>query len=473
MGRQTSPRVAPTKRIRDYGSCTVIYDRDKNSYIFLDDVAHDMFSLIRKGTSLNEIANTISALYCAEPDEVITDVEAFIADMIRMGILLGNGPLQPSFGDAIGTAVDTRLLPTEKHLFDVMADNLWPFSVTIEITDTCNQDCIHCYRPAPAHNIWTPKTFENLLVQLRDLGTLHIDFTGGEPFTHPQLMEFVRLCDETDFVLTILTNGTLISKKDIDLLSNRCLRRVYVSLYSAKPHIHESITQTKGSFKATLESIRNMVACDIPVTINCPIMSLNQDCVEETIDLARSLGTRCEVSFKIAPSYKVNKWTRTLNCFSKEVLLTLVSKPNVRLYDGLMCKYQAGGGEVTPKHYCQAGFRSFTVSSQGEVILCTAFRYPCGNLQDQPIRNIWEQGKFLQMWRNDISIVNARCRECLAFQFCEPCPANTYTTSGRLREIDELTCQFGKTLYEVAKAHHQGGDVRGEEALLKAENCDH
>ena len=71
---------------------------------------------------------------------------------------------------------------TIKDITDVIKlyrENRNLYSVTIEITSFCNWRCEHCYISEYNQKGFDLDTFRNLLVQLRELGTFEIIFTGG------------------------------------------------------------------------------------------------------------------------------------------------------------------------------------------------------------------------------------------------------------------------------------------------------
>ena len=57
-----------------------------------------------------------------------------------------------------------------------------PSRVMFELTYRCNFRCLHCYlSPDKKKELGTEEVF-SILCQLKDAGTFHIGFTGGEIF---------------------------------------------------------------------------------------------------------------------------------------------------------------------------------------------------------------------------------------------------------------------------------------------------
>lgn len=92
-----------------------------------------------------------------------------------------------------------------KHL-----DHLW-FQVTGTL---CNLACSHCFnRSGPGvrtFDFLSRETIQSELQQAVELGVREVFFTGGEPFLHKQLLEFLALSLQYA-PTTVLTNGTLMA----------------------------------------------------------------------------------------------------------------------------------------------------------------------------------------------------------------------------------------------------------------------
>lgn len=107
------------------------------------------------------------------------------------------------------------------------------------------------YRDNSTYSNWNICSFKEMIKELKELGTMHIVLTGSEPFIHKKIREFIKIIIEEDFILTIQTNATLLTSEDIAILSKAIIRKIYVSLYSSIPLVHDSITKVEGSFYRT------------------------------------------------------------------------------------------------------------------------------------------------------------------------------------------------------------------------------
>lgn len=425
---------------RDYGNFIIFFSNLNYSHFIVQDIYVDFFKLYFENKLCKEqIIEVVSLQYDVPSSIVSNDLDSFFKEM---SLISDNNNT-----NNIDVTEDKTL--SDHDIYTMMSELLIPFSATIEITDSCNLKCIHCYRNIPNPSYWNLDTFEKALVSLKELGTLHLTLTGGEPLLHPHFQEFLLLAKKYGFVLTIQTNGTLNIIPILKLLSETSLKSIAISLYSTIPKTHDSITGKFGSCISTINTITSLVQNRIPVTINCPVMQNNKDDMHLVKKFADELGVSCNFSFKIIPSQNLDKNTKSLNCFSSQFLYECMINPQIELYKNILPNIRKAS---IPKRYCQTGFRSITFDSQGNVLLCNAYRKICGSIQNTDIKQIWTSSKELTEWREVTSIINDKCRNCKAFAYCEPCPAHEYTLTGNENSIDSLTCYFGN---EFCKADEQ------------------
>ena len=123
--------------------------------------------------------------------------------------------------------------------------NIFPKTTVLEITNTCNLRCIHCYLDKSEQNLLELPVCINIIDQLSKLGCFKIILTGGEVFLHKEILfELVKKAKMMDFEVTIITNCTLCSFDDITYLKQIGLDNLNVSLYGKDM---DSYLQSTGS----------------------------------------------------------------------------------------------------------------------------------------------------------------------------------------------------------------------------------
>lgn len=401
------------------------------TYYFLDETGSFIIQNILSGNSIN--TESISKEFNVDESIVVNDFVNFLTQFEE--------------SDPTGKSViNIEASLNDENFLSYFTDNKIPLTTIIEITEACNEHCIHCYRPEPKKEYWTPERFSKICADLAKLGSLQIDFTGGEPFLKKEFAQYLKIADSYGFIISILTNSTLISDLDIELLRKIKLRSLYVSLYSSTPAIHDAITKLPGSFEKTLSTIKKLINFNLPVFINSPIMDVNKDCPEGIKKLVTSLGLDVKFTYKISESYSKKRDTKKLNIYSKNEMKRMINNTNVMLYSEIIEKKTKGEVQKRDRvRSCDTGFRSITISPEGDIIPCTALRMKCGNIAEINVQKLWHESEKLQYWRNEGSLVKNECKSCDSYDFCEPCPAGYYSKNGNLEGIDDVTCGFGKT----------------------------
>jgi len=160
----------------------------------------------------------------------------------------------------------------------------------IELTSRCNERCLHCYAESgPDRNdILSFEEVRNILRQARQLGHPTLQFTGGDPLIHPDLVALVKEARQLEYEdVEIYTNGLLLN----DALLKKLLPyapRFAFSLYSHDPGTHDRITRTPGSFGRTFSAIERVKKAGIEARIGVTIMAENQGHEQGIVDFVKA-----------------------------------------------------------------------------------------------------------------------------------------------------------------------------------------
>lgn len=103
--------------------------------------------------------------------------------------------------------------------------------VYIEITNICNMNCSFCHSHKRPPRRMNTEEFTLILDKLTDQTEYLYYHLMGEPLTHPQLPEFIKLAGERGYKSIITTNGTLLKKRGEELLAAG-VHKVNISLHS-------------------------------------------------------------------------------------------------------------------------------------------------------------------------------------------------------------------------------------------------
>jgi len=105
-------------------------------------------------------------------------------------------------------------------------------TMQVFITNRCNLDCPGCFaakmRQLGTKQDMTLREYCALVDRAMDKGAKQINILGGEPYLHSRLSRFCKANEVRGLKTTIYTNGTMLSKMNMDSL---CGAKVRVSIY--------------------------------------------------------------------------------------------------------------------------------------------------------------------------------------------------------------------------------------------------
>ncbi len=103
--------------------------------------------------------------------------------------------------------------------------------VYVEITNICNMNCSFCHGHKREMRQMTKEEFAYILSKLTGHTKYIYYHLMGEPLTHPQLCEFIKLAGAHGYKSILTTNGTLLSKRRDELLGTG-VHKVNISMHS-------------------------------------------------------------------------------------------------------------------------------------------------------------------------------------------------------------------------------------------------
>lgn len=308
-------------------------------------------------------------------------------------------------------------------------------SCQIETTSRCNERCIHCYIPHELKDVVLPyDLMQNILQQLHDMGVMGLTLSGGEFFTHPDAIKILRMARELDFSFAILSNITLITPKIIEVLKEVNPAIVQTSLYSVIPEEHDHITQLKGSCKKTKKAIDALIAANIPVQINCPVMKSTYHSYKDVLKFAHERNCKAQTDYILMArfDFTTDNLVERLTMEQTEELINDIIK-----FDKDYLNFTAtpvspiSREEWGKKSFCGVGIDSLCIANDGVVYPCAGWQgMSCGNVREQPIKDIWEKSPQLNKLRKLTKSAIPQCYDCKDKQFCAPCLVRNFNESG-------------------------------------------
>lgn len=344
-----------------------------------------------------------------------------------------------------------------------------PFSLIIKTTNKCNLNCSYCYTHSAkiSSSEISPENIVTLLNSLRkQIGndrTIHMTFHGGEPLLCFSLIKDIIEVIEQNFiniVISIQTNGVLLSKEIIEYCTRKSIR-IGVSLDGIFFHDNINRFGKDGNFLFTrvLNNIELLIKSNIDFGILSVINKMNYEYIYDFVRNLHAMGVK---KFVLNPILKLDGADNEINT---DVLLE--NYLNLIDYiDGVnnnICNpddYISERSITTIIHSlflnksqqcyslpCGAATNLLACDSNGDLYPCDVFF----NGNDFIISNCqaYDHNKktdiinlFASMSLNNIQ----DCSSCILKKFCTfCCPADSYFVHSDFKHCHSM-CSFSKKL---------------------------
>lgn len=338
-----------------------------------------------------------------------------------------------------------------------------PVSTTFELTARCNFNCKMCY--VHLRDSARCKTEEkgaewwiNLGKKAVEQGVVFLLLTGGEPLLRDDFKEIYTELSKLGFIISINTNGYLITDEILELFKKNPPTRVNISLYGASDKTYEKVTGVPG-FSRVMENVKKLRAMDIAVRFNGSFTSLNACDAEEIFCLSRDLnvhvkGTQymfpqvlvggkpgenpCRLSPQDAAQKRV-EWLRLLYTpeeYEKRLRAMLKGVDSFKLSSDEEC------GEGTVK--CRAGKSSVWVNYRGEMCFCGVAGHPF-SIDELGFDGAWQA---VRQFASEIRTPK-KCENCKYRHLCCVCAAACYTETGSFSDVPEYVCRMTECIAQL------------------------
>jgi MoaA/NifB/PqqE/SkfB family radical SAM enzyme len=123
----------------------------------------------------------------------------------------------------------------------------FPLACQWEVTCRCNLHCVMCYtdcfnEPERIRQELSTAELLRIMEELAQAGCLELCLTGGEPLARPDFFQIYERAIKLGFLVTLFTNGTLITESIADRLATLPPHRADISLHGMTETTFEQVT---------------------------------------------------------------------------------------------------------------------------------------------------------------------------------------------------------------------------------------
>ncbi|MDD6211724.1 MAG: radical SAM protein [Clostridiales bacterium] len=345
----------------------------------------------------------------------------------------------------------------KRYVFQKGAAKHIPVSGTFELTPRCNFNCEMCYihmTPLEEREIGTELSTEewiNLGREAVDAGMVYLLLTGGEPLLRNDFCTIYKELAGMGLMISVNTNGALVSDRIVECLSANLPEKVNVTLYGASSAAYQKVCGDGSGYERAVRGIRMLKEAGIPVFINTTFTRNNAKDMEDIVAFAKHEKIPIRMTSYVFPPVRsvrdVNK-----DCFlSPETYgqlgarfdaLTMNSEQKEKRFSVL--KAIADKQEQIPEEgesrasSCMAGRGAFWITWDGRMLPCGMLPSFDSRLRGESFIDVWNKMKN----RMDHAMLPGKCTGCSARSICPICAAVSQNVHGDTTEVPGELCRY-------------------------------
>jgi len=341
-----------------------------------------------------------------------------------------------------------------------------PVSGSIEVTRRCPSNCVHCFNNLPLDDQEARRrelSFEEhcrILTALAEAGCLWLLFTGGEIFARKDFLDIYTYAKNKGFLITLFTNGMLISSEIADYLTDWRPFSIEISLYGITRETYESVTRTPGSYEKCMRGIHLLRQRGLPLKLKTMAITLNK---HEIWEIKRFVEEELELEFRfdatINPCLDCSQRPLAVRLTPQEVVELDLEDPK-RITEWKRFAEKFNGPVHSPEHFdelyhCGGGIHSFAIDPYGMLKVCVLSSGNAYDLRRGSFRDGWDC--FILDLRQKRINRQTKCVHCEIKAMCGMCPANGELESRDAEEPVDFLCRVAhlraKALNMPVKSH--------------------
>jgi radical SAM protein with 4Fe4S-binding SPASM domain len=384
-------------------------------------------------------------------------VIGFWIDFLRRSLSIRREKVEKLLADPYARRAIITLVQSFSHFGIKKPLSIYaPFLVVWDFTHNCNLSCKHCYSNSGATRETELTTEEALEVvdQLADAGVIALAFSGGEPLSRRDFFEVASHASKRGLYVSVATNGTLLTKKNVHKLKQVKINYVEVSIDGATAETHDSFRGVPSAFDKAVAGLKNCVEEDLCACIATTATKSNLAEMPEILDLAEEMGAERFTYFNfiptgrgkehydqdLSPEEREKLMLYLLDRMSKGYKVTILTTAPQLARVALQCQGSGDEAIMSMAHMqtvkvskkavpladfiggCGAGRLYCSLSPQGDVHPCVFLPINVGNLKKEKFRDVWLNSKLFNALRNRDNLKGV-CGKCDYKYICGGCRA--------------------------------------------------
>lgn len=291
-----------------------------------------------------------------------------------------------------------------------------PLIIYLKVTGCCNMNCSFCSQHENKKTNMNINNAKDLLLKLKNLGVISINYTGGEPLVYPYIEELLEFGHTLGFEQVLVTNAIDLFKHEEIL---KYIDVIGISLHG-RPNIHDRLCNKKGAFNIVKQNIDRLLKEYPMINVN-----INYTLTSDNIDM-----TNMKFIKNFAQKRKIKLCFGRLNYIGAahdnniinpdmylQKVYDLIKEYNNISISNCIASCTCNDKYKFLNHPCGAGISILSIESNGDVKICPSSNYVLGNAFNKSLKSIINS-KALKEYKKLNWLPNI-CRICKDFEHCK------------------------------------------------------
>lgn len=330
-----------------------------------------------------------------------------------------------------------------------------PIAGNFELTSRCNFRCRMCYIHDQKNADMSAEEWIAIGESAVKQGMVFLLLTGGEPFLRPDFPQIYEALYKMGLVISINTNGSLITDELFDFLVKHPPTRMNISLYGCSDETYLRLCGIPAYEQAT-KNILRLKHAGINVKINASITPYNAGDIEGIYAFGEEHGMPVQATTYMYPPVRINggrhgcapaRFTAEeaaaymLKCREQYMTPERLRKASVPIDEDTDCVCAEEGENMR----CRAGRTAFWVTWDGRMLPCGMFPDEGYRIADMGFDEAW---KAVRAYTQTIRMPK-ECANCPSKKQCVACAASVIAETGSASVRPDYICRMTETLRDL------------------------
>ncbi len=322
-----------------------------------------------------------------------------------------------------------------------------PVNGTFELTHLCNLACGMCYIPKarsarnPRRKELSASAWLRLARDVVDNGLVFLLLTGGEVLVRKDFFEIYTPLTRMGLIITLFTNGTLITDTVAQRLAQSPPHRTEITLYGASARTYEAVTGVPGSYARCCSGIEALLERRVPLALKATISRRNVDELASMRRMAHNWGVPFSASWLLTPQRNggdsnIQHWR-----LPAQECVVLESTDGASAAEWTEAALRGPSDVPDSNFYCHAGRVAFAIGPSGDMSPCVDLELPAVHPLEVGFSAAWQQ---VQQFVNTAPALSPVCAACIAREYCPRCPAWSLLEAHSLTEPVPYLCEIAQ-----------------------------